>query len=416
MCPTCHERFDVRLTAQPQSVACTFCQARISIPSHEAAHKHWLAERQAAAPAIEEYQIAKPDDQKAARGKMEAAGGASDKRADGPSDALALVACPTCRERMRVPPGESPTKIPCSFCGTPVPVPSREAFARWKAKRLQTQPKEVIGEYTAAAPVERVTPRMHLFDKLAEVYTEAPIPPPRWTFFSGVFTFPWRKGALFSWTALAVGFTVLSLLGGFLISGGVGTGPRGIGVIGMGFFGLPILWVTIFTFAYAADCCLCVVESTSYGLDDIETWPDGTWREWMPKLVYLIWIAAIPTVVSAGVGKLAEFGGLPSWPVRLGMLFILYPIAFLSALESTSPWVPLTLPIVRTLYLIPGSWLTFYLLTALMAALLTGLLIAFQSIGIVAMIPFGPILAACVLIYARLVGRLGWKISQVLAT
>lgn len=415
-CPTCHERFDVSLTDQAQTVACTFCESKISIPSREAAQREWLAQKQTAAPVVEEYKIAAPENDPAAKRPPKNAAGISANGRNGAGAAadLVLVACTTCHERMRVSAGDKPGKVACTFCGTAVTVPTREAVARWKAQRIRTQPKEIVGEYAAEVPFERAAPRMHLFDRLAEIRTEAPIPPPRWTFFSSVFTFPWHAEVVFRWSAITIGFTFLSLMASFLLSGGVGMGPRGIGIIGMGFFLLPILWVTIFTCSYAADCCLCVIESTSYGHDRIDAWTEGGWKEWMPRLIYLGWIAALPTVASGGVGRLAELAGLPFWPVMLGTLFLLYPIALLSALEANSAWVPLTLPIVKTLYRVSSGWIIFYLLTGAMAAGLVALLAGIPKFGFVVLVPFGPLLATFLLIYARLLGRLGWKIGQVL--
>jgi hypothetical protein len=48
------------------------------------------------------------------------------------------------------------------------------------------------------------------------------------------------------------------------------------------------------------------------------------------------------------------------------------------------------------------------------AGLLTLLYLAVFGFGSLTLIPFGPLLAAFLLIYARLLGRLAWKIGQAL--
>jgi hypothetical protein len=181
----------------------------------------------------------------------------------------------------------------------------------------------------------------------------------------------------------------------------------------MGFFALPLIWVTIFTLSFAADCFLCVLESTAYGMDRIEAWPDGGWKEWMPKLLYLGWIASVPTIVSYGAGRLAELGHVMFWPVMLGTLFVLFPISLLSALEANSIWMPLTVPIVKSLLVAWWAWLLFYFLVGLTVTSL-GALIYFglPRDEYATMIAFAPLLAATVLIYARLLGRLAWKIAR----
>ena len=115
--------------------------------------------------------------------------------------------------------------------------------------------------------------------------------------------------------------------------------------IAAAFFLLPIIWISLMTFSYAAACCLCVLESTAGGLDRIEGWPDPNWKDWMAQLMYVGWIGAIPLCVSYGLAFLGALQGIPiAWTMPIAFV-VIYPISLMSALEANSIWVPLTLSI-----------------------------------------------------------------------
>jgi ribosomal protein S27E len=403
-CPTCHERLDVGLKDKPQAVPCTYCAAAISVPSRSQALEN-AKPGSTVAPTVEEYAIAAPAvDTKRAGSKTRAA-----------SDAAIVVVCPVCHERMRVVPSTAPRPMACTDCGSMVAVPARGELQRGKAAAIAPAPSEEIGEYATRAPHARPVLRTQLFDRLAEIRTEAPVPPPRWTFYSGVFTFPWRKAVIGRWGGMTVGFTALFLLLS-IFAVGPADGGAGLGVVALGFFALPLIWVLIFTLSYSAACCLRILESTAAGLDDVEGWPDPIWKEWAGQLIYLLWIAAMPTVVCFGIGRLAQLAGLSLWPVMLGLLFVIFPIVLLSALEANSVWVPLTRPILVSLWQLWWGWGLFYLESGCLAGLLWAQIYFGRSgFEIATLISFAPMLSACMVIYARLLGRLAWKIGQVVS-
>ena len=182
-CPTCHERMGVRLAAGPQSVACTFCAAKVPVPSREAAHRERAA-RSLPAPVVDEYALAPaeaPAPRPARKAKL-AEGGAPDAQAGA---RLVSLECPTCHERVKAPVGEQWGKVACTFCGVMISVPDRATVAGWEARKVQTRKKEEIGEYAAGPVLERpALPLGNVFDRLAEVRQEVAPPPPRCTFFS----------------------------------------------------------------------------------------------------------------------------------------------------------------------------------------------------------------------------------------
>jgi hypothetical protein len=178
------------------------------------------------------------------------------------------------------------------------------------------------------------------------------------------------------------------------------------------FFMLPIIWITFMTFSYAAACGLCVLESTAGGLDRIESWPDPNWKEWMAHLMYVGWIGAIPLAVSYGLAVLGTFQGISKvWTLPIAF-FVIYPISLMSALEANSIWVPLTLSILGSLIRWWWCWLLFYLLSGLMAwGIGAAAVFAVYESHDVFVVGLGPLVAAAVLIYFRLLGRLGWRMT-----
>ena len=86
----------------------------------------------------------------------------------------------------------------------------------------------------------------------------------------------------------------------------------------------------------------------------------------------------------------------------------------LSSLVADSVFVPLTGPIARSLWRNLRGWLTFYLLSivSVLAPNLALLLAPSVMPPLLVALVQGPVMAATIFIYARLVGRLGWLISR----
>ncbi len=67
----------------------------------------------------------------------------------------------------------------------------------------------------------------------------------------------------------------------------------------------------------------------------------------------------------------------------------------------------------RSLKRLPGIWFLFYLISVVVVCLLGGLwtLLAMNA-SFAAGLTFGPVVATMVFVYARLMGRLAWKIGD----
>jgi hypothetical protein len=412
MCPVCHERFTVQPEDEPQMTACTFCATPVAVPSLAQARERKAGAQIFPLPTVEEYDLAPSallTQTKPARRLTRSDADPVEGIAPG---SLISLECPTCHEFIRARVEATPGRAPCPYCGAMTSVPDRQTAAGWEMKKIEPRPPAEIGEFAAGAP--QPTPEFHpggLFDKLAEVRREVAPPPPRWTFFSGVFTFPWRNDAFSRWCYATLGFTAIAVIG--LVVRGIAASFSGIGSgVALAFFSLPMIWIGFFTLSYSAACGIGILESTAAGLDNIEGWPEPNWKEWMGQMLYLGWIGTIPLVVSFGLAKLAELaGGRVEW-ILPGVLFFLYPVSLLSALEANSSWAPFTLPILMSLIRWWWGWLMFYLLTGFLAAGLAAIaVLSVATSNDFFLLGLGPLVAAAVFIYFRLLGRLAWRMT-----
>jgi hypothetical protein len=125
----------VQLTDGPQAIACTFCGARVSVPSREVAQREQAA-RKLQAPTAEAYALA-PENEPASRParKVKLANDEARDGKQGPS--LVSLECPTCHERVKAAVGENWGKVPCTFCGVMISVPDRQTVLGWQAKKVE---------------------------------------------------------------------------------------------------------------------------------------------------------------------------------------------------------------------------------------------------------------------------------------
>jgi hypothetical protein len=157
-----------------------------------------------------------------------------------------------------------------------------------------------------------------------------------------------------------------------------------------------------------------ILQDTSNGLDEIESWPDLNFLDWFGEMLFILsalFICVVPFVILA---KLAGATAAGFWATVLGgssvTLIFAFPVILLSLLETGSPINPFSPPILQSLRLALGAWLKFTLLAAIVVA---------GAVGLVALRTSQPdytALNGCIAaaltvlaaIYFRLLGRLAW--------
>ncbi len=131
----------------------------------------------------------------------------------------------------------------------------------------------------------------------------------------------------------------------------------------------------------------------------------------MLRLGYLAGLTALPAAGIALLASMADESLLI--PVLAVCEFLLFPILLLAVLESDSLIWPISAPIFSSLVRVARGWIVFYLISGLMlggCAWIT--IIAFSRLGLLTPLAVGPLWAAAIFIYGRLLGRLTWLILR----
>jgi hypothetical protein len=221
---------------------------------------------------------------------------------------------------------------------------------------------------------------------------------PRWPMLSGVFTFPWQRGERLRWLWLSLaimvplGYGVGVALGGmaaafFLASGGVAA----------------LAWAAC-AFSYG----VAIVRDTAEGCRRVESWPDGPFIDWISDSLYVFNALFFSALLGLGLLLLAgPLGPAGALAMPLTML-ALFPILLLSMFEADSPLMPLSPLVWRSTLDAPLAWLAFYVESAALCVgvgwLLRESILALEWL---ALVPNAFLLVAAMMIYFRLLGRLG---------
>ena len=386
VCPTCHARFSARWDQAGKRIACPDCGVNVDVP----------------------FPVPRATDVRQPKKIGEYAVGVSASAEQHREDTITVV-CPTCHTRLTARWDQAGKKTICPDCGVKIRIP----FPKPPEPELKPDPAK-IGQYDIGEAVRSPQVETQFLDRQALIYAEVVPPPPRWTFFSGVFEFPWYRDTLPRWLYLTIGLVAWGefVVGALSLMGVGGEGVGGIAVVGVGFMVLPIAWLSIWTYSYAASCLLAIVQETAAG-NDVVGWPDETWRERVWKLLYVGYLFVLAALAGAGVEVLTrlwrDLFGIPACVT----VFVLFPFMLLSSLEANTQWAPATPRILRSLIAHAWCWIVFYIAAALLAAPLVALVFfGFFRYPFLTASVAAPFMAAVILISARLLGRLAWRISE----
>lgn len=350
------------------------------------------------------------------------------------SDQPQVVLCPECLEDVHVPAGsvepalspKTPEAEDEDYIKIPEPEPRSTADeeipwdtyllgAEEPAPQLPKKPKKQRRKKTTQStdpeknPSRGHRPEKHIDDVMAEVRQVEEDPPPEWTFFSGVTDFLIRPAVAIRWVCGSFGLCLM----GWLIAGGIYF--YGLLPIAAVVFALPLIFVTIMTLSYVAANSLPILLETAAGNDQVEGWPDPSLKDQAVDLIYLSFILIITEVLSFFLGQIVGIFIGPQWLVSMVLAFLLYPIVLLSSLEANSPYVPFTLPILKSLKTVTWAWGVFYGLSfGLLLVWGLPLLWVFSrgfTVQFFGMMFIAPLIVGWCFLTARLLGRLAWRAS-----
>ena len=379
-CPICCAQLRPEARSKARTVKCPDCDSAVHVP------------------ALRDL----PDPDRLASDAYELAG-LIDEEDLGPAERV-RVTCPKCRVVLRAPVRDKPRRMPCPKCSAGVPIPGRQPRAR-----APEPPPVVFRKSPKRKKQAPTTPG--LIDALGSLrFEESEGAPPRWPLVWGVFTFPWHPEVLLRWLFLSVGYATIGLLAAGVVWCVIVGGPMLRAAYA---FMFPLCWITLWTISYTAACALIVIEQTANGTQEIGDWPEPHWTGWLLELAQILLPGVVAVLAAWGTGLAFKATTGAFWIPFAAAFAVVFPIVWLSSLECDSTFLPFSAPVLRSLFKFWWGWLLFYVETAVLLMLWPGLLlfgIQWDVFG--AALATGPVLAAVVLIYMRLVGRLAWCITH----
>lgn len=244
------------------------------------------------------------------------------------------------------------------------------------------------------------------------------------TFLGTVYTFPLRRTSAWRWLLLTIGLAPALAIPADEFDR---TGSWWI----VGISVLPLLLGISWVISYGFALFLCVTEATAAGANAIEEWPGDDWPEWIEYVVQLAYVILVTGVLSIALVSLIRRMGLyfiPAldeaflanwsfefWLATAGVAYFLFPIALMSSMQARYKWIPLAWPVARSFFAKETAWLwPLFWLAGMPLVFLAGgqLVFARKGMYLFVGIAMGAQLAASLLIYARLLGRLGWEIGE----
>lgn len=399
VCRVCGTRVDERLADEAREVPCPDCLEPVRIPA-----RRELPPKPVPPPAPERpvYKLQRPEEE------QHSAPPSSRSRRLGD----VLVVCPVCGARLHPPLQPRSYQVRCPDCFRPVTVPSPDEAAE-RESRLRPPPRkeEPIETIPIPQPPSRPRPPTYLARQLAVVRREPRQRPPPATWWSGVWTFPWQSEVQGKWLVLSLCLTVLFLLVAGFIELALASQNRA--TLPMFLCAFPAVLVAFWTGSYAASTALTVIVETAAGNRRIVAWPEQPFRDGIGGLLALVYLWGLSLLAGHGVGWLSVRLGGSYWIWAVAAGGGLFPIALLSMLEAGAWYAAVSGPILRSLVRNVFDWAVCYLL---LGALLGSLGYVWGLAMLLAPVPTAicssPVWSAALLISARLLGRLAWRIER----
>jgi hypothetical protein len=176
--------------------------------------------------------------------------------------------------------------------------------------------------------------------------------------------------------------------------------------------------LSVYTLAYAGRCLRVVLQGTAAGLDEVP-WPEEPFFDWLWDAFHIVALGALCLVPPGIAARSLRQVWLRDDPLlRLVLLalptfWLLFPIMVLSALSGAHRWMVLRATIIGRLFRILPATVGFYLLTGFVVVVAVVPWYGVYSADYPMLLPVAAVLsAAAVLIYSRLLGRIGQMIAK----
>ena len=330
---------------------------------------------------------------------------------------LVPVICTVCRTRMYAGLDQVGSLMECPDCFTQNVVKPPPQKVKSTGPNINLASGYEVGpESDTSAPRSYAQEIIEGAEREVEQQLDEEPETPQQPFLSGVFTFPFYAHAWPVVLGMALSLSIacaLVKLAWDMKDSNVLLAPF---VVGAAI--IMLLLVSVPTLV----CWLTVFENTLQGEDDADVRPEGgllAFVDWAGELGYLALALSLSCTPSVLASKLLDLP-IHFLPVLAFIASLAFPVFLLSMMESATPLGAYSKPIWASLYSLWGKWLKFYFFGTLLLALAGVSIVGLLWLGT---FPFGPlhttgaiaVIYACVVfvtIYFRLLGRLGWLLTQ----
>jgi hypothetical protein len=162
-------------------------------------------------------------------------------------------------------------------------------------------------------------------------------------------------------------------------------------------------------------CFIRIIESTAAGEDHVR-WYQGAWFDFLKDLAFLVWIlffsAGPPGIVLAIARKTAPLPALLWWVILVGGTLILFPFFLLSTMMANVPWMLVHYRVLTRFFENPLLPAVLYLNTFFLGipCVILGYWMATEHFSW--FLFTGIVWATYWMVYARLLGRMGWILTE----
>jgi DNA-directed RNA polymerase subunit M/transcription elongation factor TFIIS len=343
------------------------------------------------------------------------------------------VQCRKCNTMMYPTVKQVGEEIRCPDCGTrhTVPPPPRPAAKRSvltpDAHTPQLDPAAHPGErpYVAApvgkmlheseheAEYQRALEKSQRTGRPMEIDARGRPIMPKWPLVTGIIPYLVLSLLPLAWLVIAAGVYAAASIGLFGIT--LAMSGEMASIAGMCFFAISLVLGMVVAAATFAILLQIIMESSD-GVRRFATWPH--FHDWIGGLLYGITALMMSTVPGYAIGNIPPLNSDPALGALCGAIsaFIFVPIIVLSQLDNSSPWGILSPKIIGSLLKCPFSWAFFYFENAILAAICAGITYAYAGNDASRATSLTPLYVAATFLWARLLGRLAWRLSEATAT
>ena len=336
------------------------------------------------------------------------------------------VVCRMCQTLMHATEDQVGKKLKCPDCGTANVVPPPETPA--KAASVLTRDEYDLEIDATLDPGERpaviVPPRRPMLyeeetevarqkqaERLAHGTSRGPqyddkghAVMPRWPLATRILPFLFSRGVVARWFALSICW-YLAVSPTWLASLSK-VGP----VAALPMAALTLIALAIWSAAFAAIVMTIVVESSD-GNDEVQQWPTTNATDWAGEFFYVVFGALASPLPGWLIGRFIPENG-PRELLFVGSIFFCFPVILLSQLDVGSAFAVASPRVIASFVRLPGTWLMFYAEIGLLLAVCIATTIAAALLPAVLVVLLVPLYVAAILLAARILGRLGWKLAE----